>query len=281
MKTEMKTTRPTLAGPWIYFLAAFAWTWLFWGIGILTNANLETGDGFIYMPLGVIGPAVAGVLFVYLTRDRAGRRDYWVRLIDFRRIPGRWYLVIFLFVPALNLLAAFGGLLAGGPGPALGESVRSALTDPGALFMSILFSTLIPFFEELGWRGYVLDRLQEKRTALAASLVLGVVWAAWHLPLFYIEGSYQAGLGVGTPAFWLFMAGIVPLSVAFTWIYNHTGRSTLAVILFHAMVNFAGELIALTEGADAISILLWFVAAIGITVFWGGKTLVRERLVPA
>jgi len=277
----MKTTRPTLAAPWIFFVAAFAWTWLFWGIGILTDANLETGEGFIYMPLGVIGPAVAGVVFVYLTRDRDGRRDYWKRIVDFRRIPGRWYLVIFLFVPALNLLAASIDFLAGGDGPALGETVRNALTDPGALLMSILFASVIPFFEEMGWRGYVLDRLQEKGTALAASLILGVVWAVWHLPLFYIDGSYQAGLGVGTPTFWLFMFGIVPLSLVFTWIYNHTGRSTLAVILFHAMVNFTGELIALTERADAFSILLWFAAAIGITIVWGGRTLARDEWVTA
>jgi membrane protease YdiL (CAAX protease family) len=274
----MKTTRAALTAPWIFFVAIFAWTWLFWGIGILTNANLETGEGFIYMPLGVIGPAVAGIVFTYLTRDRDGRRDYWKRIVDFRRIPGRWYLVIFLFVPALNLLAASIDFLAGGDGPALGETVGNALTDPGALLMSILFASVIPFFEELGWRGYILDRLQEKRTALTASLILGVVWAVWHLPLFFITGSYQSGLGVGTPEFWLFMVGIVPLSLVFTWIYNHTGRSTLAVILFHAMVNFTGELIALTERADAFSILLWFAAAIGITMVWGGKTLARGKL---
>jgi membrane protease YdiL (CAAX protease family) len=278
MNNPLKTIRPALAAPWIFFVAAFAWTWLFWGIGILTNANLETGEGFIYMPLGVIGPAVAGVVFVYLTRDREGRRDYWKRIVDFRRIPGRWYLVIFLFVPALHVLAALLDLLAGGSGASWGETVRSALTDPATILMSILFSTLIPFFEEMGWRGYVLDRLQEKRTALAASLILGVVWAVWHLPLFFIEGSYQAGLGVGTPAFWLFMFGILPLSLVFTWIYNHTGRSTLAVILFHAMVNFTGELIALIGRADTLSILLWFMAALGITIVWGGKKLARESL---
>ena len=54
------------------------------------------------------------------------------------------------------------------------------------------------FIEELGWRGYVLDRLQEKRSALVSSLILGVVWSLWHLPLFFVQGSYQAGLGVGT-----------------------------------------------------------------------------------
>jgi membrane protease YdiL (CAAX protease family) len=123
----------------------------------------------------------------------------------------------------------------------------------------------------------VLDRLQEKYTALASSLILGIVWSLWHLPTFFIRDSYQASLGIGTPAFWLFFAGIVPLTFVFTWIYNNTNRSTLAVILFHSMVNFTGELLTLSERADTYSILLWFVAAIGITAFWSTKTFTRRK----
>lgn len=123
----------------------------------------------------------------------------------------------------------------------------------------------------MGWRGYVLDRLQATRSALTSSMILGVVWSLWHSPLFFVAGSYQAGLGVGTPAFWLFLIGIVPLSFAFTWLYNNTSRSILAVILFHGMVNFTGELFDITERANTISIVLWVIAAIGITIIWGPK----------
>jgi membrane protease YdiL (CAAX protease family) len=220
---------------------------------------------------------VTGIGFTYLTRDKEGRRDYWKRIIDFKRIPGKWYLVIFLFVPILNGLAALLDVLTGGNGATWGEAARNVLSDPLSIIPSILFASLIPFIEELGWRGYVLDRLQEKQSALASSLILGVVWSLWHLPLFFVPGSYQAGLGVGTLAFWLFMIGIVPLNLPFTWVYNNTGRSILAVILFHSMVNFTGELIALTERADTLSILLWFVVAIGIATGWGAKTFTREK----
>jgi uncharacterized protein len=97
------------------------------------------------------------------------------------------------------------------------------------------------------------------------------------LPLFFVKGTYQAGLGVGTLAFWLFILGVLPLSLPFTWIYNNTNRSTLAVILFHSMVNFTGELIALSENAETYSIALWFVAAISIVIIWGAKTFTREK----
>ena len=270
-------TKTTLATPLVFFVATYAWTWLIWGVAIFLGVNMETAIGFVLLLLGVMGPMVTGIGFTYLTRDKEGRRDYWKRVISFKRIPARWYLVIFLFVPVLNILAALLDVLTGGSGATWGEAVLNVVSNPLSIIPSILFASLIPFIEELGWRGYVLDRLQEKRSALVSSLILGIVWSLWHLPMFFVQGSYQAGLGVGTLAFWLFIIGVVPLSLPFTWIYNNTGRSTLAVILFHSMVNFTGELIALTERADTYSIVLWFVAAIGITAIWGAKTLTREN----
>ena len=277
MSEHLKTTRPSLASPWIYFLATFLWSSIFGGLAILKDLSMESAGGLVLVLLAGAGPMVTGIAFTYLTRDKAGQRDYWKRIIDFKRIPFKWYLVIFLFVPALNSLAALLDRMTGGSGATWGESALNLLTDPASIIFSILFASMIPFIEELGWRGYVLDRLQEKRSALASSLILGVVWSVWHLPMFFVRDSYQASLGIGTPAFWLFLFGIVPLTFALTWIYNNTGRSTLAVILFHSMVNFTGELIALSARADTISIGLWFVVAIVITVVWSSKTLVRQK----
>lgn len=273
-------TKTLLAAPWVFFVATFAWTWLFWGIAIFLNVTMETTLGFVLLLLGVIGPMVAGIGFIYRTRNREEQRDYWRRVFSLKQIPVKWLLVILLFVPVLNILAALIDILTGGSGATWGEAALSIVLNPLSIIPSILFATLIPFIEELGWRGYVLDRLQEKRSALMSSVVLGVLWSVWHLPLFFVEGTYQAGLGVGTWAFWLFIIGVIPLSLPFTWIYNNTGRSILAVILFHAMVNFTGELIALTERADTIAIALWFVAAIAITAIWGAKTLSLKNNVP-
>ena len=277
MNNNLKSTRPKLASPWIYFLATYIWSSIFGGIAILMNLSMESAAGLVLVLLAAIGPMVMGIAFTYLTRDKEGRRDYWKRIVDFKRIPARWYLVILLFVPILNSLAAVLDKLTGGSGATWGEAALNLLTNPSSIILSILFASLFPFIEELGWRGYLLDRLQEKNSVLVSSLILGILWSLWHLPTFFIRDSYQSSLGIGTPAFWLFFAGIVPLTFAFTWIYNNTGRSTLAVILFHSMVNFTGELIALSERADTLSIALWFVVAIGISIAWSIKTPVHQK----
>ena len=277
MNENLKTTRPRLASPWIYFLVTYIWSGIFGGLAILLKLSMESATGLVLVLLAAVGPMVTGIIFTYLTRDKEGRRDYWKRIVSFKRIPARWFLVVFIFVPILNGLAALIDLLTGGSGTTWGEAALNFLTNPSSIILSVLFATLFPFIEELGWRGYVLDRLQEKYSALVSSLILGTVWSLWHLPTFFIRDSYQAGLGIGTPEFWLFFAGIIPLTFAFTWIYNNTGRSTLAVILFHSMVNFTGELIALSERADNLSIALWFVVAIGITILWSIKTPARQK----
>lgn len=276
MNTKLNTTRPKLANPWIYFAATFLWTWSLWGLAILNGSNMESGEGIGLLLLGVAGPTITGILFTYLTRDKEGRRDYWKRVIDFKRIPWKWYLVIFLFVPAMHLLSALLDMLFGAGGTTWGEAARGAAANPLSILFSAMFATLIPFIEELGWRGYLLDRLQAKWSALVSSLVLGLLHSLWHLPMFFIQGSYQAGLGIGTLEFWLFFLSIVPLTFVFTWIYNNTNRSTLAAILFHSMVNFTGELIILSKNADTIYSLLWFVVAIAITAIWGARTLTRN-----
>ena len=126
MNENLSTTRPALASPWVYFLATYIWSGVFGGLAILMDLSMETAAGLVMVLLAALGPMVTGIAFTYLTRDKEGRQDYWKRIISFKRIPARWYLVIFLFVPILNGLAALLDVLTGGTG-AMTVSVPPAL----------------------------------------------------------------------------------------------------------------------------------------------------------
>jgi len=102
----------------------------------------------------------------------------------------------------------------------------------------------------------------------------------WHLPLFFIQGSYQYGLGLGMAQFWLYTMDKVPQSILMTWIYNNNRQSTLSAILVHFMVNLIGELFGLTLRAEALYSTLWIVVAIGVTILWGPERLAHDRVRP-
>lgn len=277
MNTSSRSSSPHRERSWLFFAVALGWSWVLWLAAIVLGLSVESPAGGILMLLGLLGPMVAAILFTYLNEDKAGRRSYWARIVAFRRIPLRWYAVIFLIMPVLNVIAAGIDRALGGTGATWGEAARQILTEPFSLVMLFVFAALAPFIEELGWRGYILDRLQQKHSALVSSLVLGVIWSLWHLPLFFVADTYQAGLGVGTMEFWLFLFGIVPLNVLFSWVYNNAGRVTLAAILLHSMVNFTGEIIAITPRADAILMGVLGVAAVVLTGLYGPATLTGRR----
>jgi hypothetical protein len=107
--------------------------------------------------------------------------------------------------------------------------------------------------------------------------MIGVVWSLWHVPLFFIGGTYQAEqVGLGTQRFWFFLLTIVVESVLITWIYNNTNRSTLSAILFHFVGNSFGELFALSAQAEVYNFALGILAAVAVIVVWGPRTLARR-----
>ncbi|WP_433628337.1 CPBP family intramembrane glutamic endopeptidase [Halomicrococcus sp. NG-SE-24] len=271
-------TSISAGNPWLFFGVTYAITWGCWLAAIVLEVSFDSTEGLVLLLLGLLGPGAAGIGFVYLVYDERGRTDFWNRIKQVRRIGVRWFLIILLVPVVVTIVAALVDTLFGGPGATVGEWVQEVGTNPLAFLPTLFFATLPPILEELGWRGYALDRLQLNWSALGASLILGVVWAAWHLPLFFIEGSFQREeVGFATSAFWLFMIGTVSLSVVFTWVYNHTSRSILGIILLHGWVNFVSQSF---EVADASYYSHWVLLAVLITAIWGAKTLTNAEQVP-
>jgi len=249
---------------------AFGIYWIIW-IGLAVyGVNTQTASGSALFSLSVLGPAIAAITLTYMTRDKEQIHDYWQRITDTKRISFRWYLVI-LFLPAVLLgFSALIDIAMGGKGLNFGAQIAQFSVNP--IYM-IVIAVAAPTLEEFGWRGYVLDKLQMKWNALTSSLILGVLWSLWHVPVFLIPGTYQYSLGIGSFAFWTFTISIIPLPILFTWVFNNTFRSTLSAILLHIAFDTTAEIFSITESAYDYFILLTIVLSIVIVMKWGAGTM--------
>ena len=251
-----------------YFIYTFAITWLV-EIGALaltwTFPRFPAGT---VAPLGGVGPVMAAVFLVSRDSRSAFRRDYWRRVIDMRRIGLAGWAVIVLAVPVVTILAVM--MSARFNGTPLALPLESSLRGAPLRVITLAVFTLFfgPIPEELGWRGYAQPGMQQRFSPLAASALLGGVWALWHVPLFFVPGTYQYRLGAGSTAFWFYLLNLIPVAVVYGWLFATTQRSTLAAVLFHFMGNFVGELFALSEPAELWLSALWLVPAVLIAIFW-------------
>jgi membrane protease YdiL (CAAX protease family) len=270
--------------PWPYFILALGWSWLFWIPVVLTGMDISVTPGIALFTIGIFGPAVSAILLTCLAGDKQERREYWSRLISFTRIGPRWYAIIILIAPVYSVLAILSGLVIKGNIPAVDTAVRYVTHPLTIIPFAIVRMVYGPLPEELGWRGYALDRLQRKWNALVSSLVLGVIWAVWHTPMFFMRGSLMSEvLPLWSTEFWVVMGpGILAGSVVMTWIYNNTQRSTLAAILFHFMMNFTAEFLRLPGDIKTYQFVWLTIIAIVVTLVYGPATLkgkVRRRSV--
>jgi len=195
-----------------FFILAYAFAW---GLVLLTKVSLLFGF------LALFGPAAAAILVSAASEGRSGVRALFGR-VTIWRVGLRWY-VVALGLPAVLSLGVVGLGLALGMPAAIQFSELSPLTV--TLFILVIG-------EELGWRGYALPRLQARYGALWASLILGLLWAGWHLPNQLIPGLEFYGYGF--PAFALYVVG---MTVLFTWLANQTRASVLLAWLFHGAIN--------------------------------------------
>ena len=152
-------------------------------------------------------------------------------------------------------------------------------TFNGYLFLAQLGSFLPllilgPLSEEIGWRGYALGRLQTRWNALTSSLIVGLVWALWHLPLFMMVGSSQHELG---SPFAGFLVGMMAVSVLFTWLHNNTTGSIWTAIFFHWLYTYSAQVVA--SGVTRSVLYNWLgyvpyiIIAIIVVLIWKPQTL--------
>jgi len=245
----------------VFFAATLAVSWSLWTVPALGGA---TPTKAVLVP-GGFGPAVGALAVVRLRGD--GVRSWLADALD-PRVALRWYAVA-LGAP-LAMAVGVGGLFYAVTGSF--DAARVAELAP-AYLPWLLFATLLGGGqEELGWRGLALPALQSRVGALTASVLVGVGWAVWHLPLFVLDAPGYAGKPFG-----LYVLLAVALAVVFTWLYNSAGGALLPAMLLHGGINTAPNLATMAVGGQSAPVPLYAVyggvAAVGAlaVVLWHGR----------
>jgi membrane protease YdiL (CAAX protease family) len=262
-------TRQSLRRTISYFVITFAVSWLLWLPQALDS------NGWVHLPesvgiLGMVAPFGPFLAALWLTGRQGGQAGIRRLLkrgwsLDFDK---RWFLPAVLLMPAVGLVTVALMTLVGLPVQWEFAAPWQALVPT---FFVILLLNALP--EEYGWRGYALGPMLNRTSALAASLILGLLWGLWHLPLHFIEGTVQSAMPV-----YQFVLQQMVLAVLYTWLFNNTRGAVSIAILFHAVGNIVGAAVPYwtTELGRwmGLAVLATFTAV--ILLIWGPQHLSRS-----
>lgn len=246
-----------------------------WPLDLVNTGVVKANIPFIGLLFLGWGFGAASVIMTGLTLGR----DAVFKLIKryFQgRVNWKWYLAALLLEPILIALGVYGNALASGAPPDFSKvAAHKIFGEDATLWLFILpffLTDLISNGEEIGWRGYVLPRLQAKNSALVSSLIVGVIWGFWHL-LRYLSP-------LNPLSFALTLIHNIAFAVILTWLYNNTRGSLLLTAMMHASANTAGVLLPSdniassgTIGAYVGWVLLEILVAFVITMIYGSARL--------
>ena len=252
---------------------------LTWPIDLANSGIVPIQFPFIvYLFLGW-GFIFASVIMTGLTLGKDGVVALLKRYVQWR-VGWHWYLAAFLLAPSLIVLAVYINAALVGVSPDFSTIMAHKIFGKSAYLP--LF--ILPFFlvdlisngEEIGWRGYVLPRLQARYSALTSTLILGVIWGFWHLPKFLSHWN--------TVSFAWFIVHAMAYAVILTWLYNNTKGSLLLVAISHASANTAGVFMPManTVSSENMSVYIIFtllevIAAVIIIIVTGVERLSRTE----
>ena len=218
------------------------------------SSALALVSGFLLL-LGTFAPSLVALWITARTEGRPGVSALLRRVVQWQ-VGARWYLFAIGYLPAIKLSVALVHRVMTGSWPRFG-------TEPWYIIVvAIAISTPVQAGEEIGWRGYALPRLAGRFGFARASILLGLIWSCWHLPIFFLRGADKYG-----QSFPVWTLQVVALSVAITWLYAHTNGSLLLSMLMHSAVN---QTVGIVPSANpnpgnpfalSVSLVMWLTAA--------------------
>jgi membrane protease YdiL (CAAX protease family) len=253
-----------------YVLLLFGLSIPLWVIGSIYDVQIFPGFNLYQLPLAA--PGVAALILIARQSGKKGVLALFKRTYDFRNIKSKiWYLPILLIYPSIGFLDTLIQRISGTSIPSPHFSLPILLGYSTVFFLAL--------GEELGLTGYAVDRLQQRYSALASGILLGLVWAGYHIPSFIISGFYTFE--------WIFwhVLYIIAGRVLFVWVYNNAGKSMFSMALLHSTFGLFWILWPATGNlqkapavyAPRIAAILAISYAVIVTFLWGARTLARFR----
>jgi uncharacterized protein len=251
-----------------FFFMAYAFSWIVWapwvlgedGAGLLPINISQTASGYLNATAILAGPTLSAFIMTATTEGREGVRRLLGRYVLWR-VGLRWYVFALLGVPLIMLV---GTMVYSMELPNL-----AALGGPSYLLSYLVSFALVtvlggPLLEEGGWRGFALPRMERLHGPLLASLILGVLWALWHLPEFLVSSWTASMGGGGILSIILFTLGAITFTIVITWVFNNTRASLLLAILVHASIDTFGGTLAAIFPAKAVASPFPYLISFGV-----------------
>lgn len=253
-----------------FFIITFAITWPCFSAVAALSAGTPALAGLriLLLFLGIFAPSLVALSLTARAEGSAGVMELLRRLVQWR-VRARWYVFAVAYMAAIKLGVALLHRILAGVWPRFGNDAWYII------ILATIFSVAVggQAGEEIGWRGYALPRLASHFGYAGASVILGVIWALWHLPLFFVPGASTYG-----QSFLVYTLQVTALSVAIAWLYEHTSGSLLTMLM-HSAVNQSKDIVpsAVPGATNPFVANSSFVAWLTVTLLWAcaGYFLIR------
>lgn len=259
-----------------YFILAYTISWL--GAFLVVSSKVIQGetiarlDGLLMFPVMLLGPSIVGITMTAIINGKSGLKNLFSRMGKWR-VGIQWYAA--LLIPPVLILVVLLSL----------RTLISPVFTPNLNLLGVVYGIVPGFLEEIGWTGFAFPKLQSKYGTLTGSLILGVLWGLWHLPVIDFLGAASPHGAYWLPYALAFIIAMTAMRVLIVWLYTNTKSILLAQLLHASSTGFLVVLspLAASAGQEALwywvyATLLWVVVAIGIVFIWSGKHSSKQTL---
>ncbi|NMB56253.1 MAG: CPBP family intramembrane metalloprotease [Leptolinea sp.] len=267
--------KPIIYKPTRFFFIIYLVTYISWFIAAYISYQPD-GEA-LYTPFmlpGLVAPFLTALWMIRSSHSKEMWKQFTGRLFNLHLINLTGFLPSLLIIPAAILISTFISIALGGDPHQLQFSEGFSFSI--GLLPSLLVLVLAASFEELGWRSYAMDSLHSTRSYFPASLIFALLWAGWHLPLFFINGTYQNLIALENIWYAVnFVVSTIPMAIIISWICRLNRGSIAAAILFHFFINLSQEALQITQGTKCIETAI--ISLIAVIVVLSNKTMFFDK----